>query len=63
MSWYYEQLAISYRKRKDPQSEVDILDRYARHTHTPGGVASELISRLEKAQARLAALHAQQQDD
>jgi hypothetical protein len=53
--WYYEQLAISYRKQGNPQGEVDILERYARQTSAPGSMPPELITRLEKARARLAA--------
>jgi hypothetical protein len=53
--WYYQQLAISYRKQGNPQGEVDILERYARQTSAPGPMPPELITRLEKAKARLAA--------
>ncbi|MGQ0669703.1 MAG: HIRAN domain-containing protein [Actinomycetota bacterium] len=34
--WYYEQLAIIYRKRKDHEAEVAILERYAAQPHAPG---------------------------
>lgn len=51
--WYYEQLAISYRKQGNPQGEVDILERYARQTFAPDSRPPELIKRLEKAKARL----------
>lgn len=57
--WYYEQLAISYRKQGNPQCEVDILERYARQ----GSVPPELITRLEKAKARLAVHNAREQDE
>ncbi len=60
--WYYEQLAISCRKRQDPQGEVDILERYARHTHAPGVRPPELLMRLEKAKTRLGALNAKRAD-
>lgn len=60
--WYYEQLAISCRKRQDPQGEVDVLERYARHTHAPGVRPPELLMRLEKAKARLDAFNAQHAD-
>jgi hypothetical protein len=59
--WYYEQLAISYRKQGNPQGEVDILERYARQTSAPGSVPHELITRLEKAKARLAVHNAREQ--
>ena len=61
--WYYEQLAISYRKQGNPQGEVDILERYARQTSAPGSMPPELITRLEKAKARLAVHNARGQDE
>jgi len=61
--WYYEQLAISYRKQANPQGEVDILERYARQTSAPGSRPPELIKRLEKAKARLALHTAREQDE
>jgi hypothetical protein len=47
--WYYEQLAIIYRKRKDPAAEVAILERYARQPSAPGARAAKLAERLAKA--------------
>jgi hypothetical protein len=61
--WYYEQLAISYRKQGNPQGEVDILERYARQTPAPGSMPPELIKRLEKAKARLSVHNAREQDE
>lgn len=49
--WYYEQLAISYRKRGDVRSEIEILERFARQKHAPGVMPSTLLNRLEKARA------------
>jgi hypothetical protein len=49
--WYYEQLAISYRKRGDIRSEVQILERFARQKHAPGVMPPALLNRLEKARA------------
>ena len=49
--WYYEQLAIIYRKRKDPSAEVAILERYARQPPAPGAGAAKLAERLAKARA------------
>jgi hypothetical protein len=53
--WYYEQLAIIYRKQKAPRKEVAILERYVSNTgiaeanrNTTG---SQLLQRLEKARA------------
>jgi hypothetical protein len=61
--WYYEQLAISYRKQGNPQGEVDILEWYARQTSAPGSRPPELIARLEKAKARLAVHNAREQNE
>ncbi len=47
--WYYEQLAIIYRKRKDPAAEVAILERYASQPHAPGAGPAKLSKRLTKA--------------
>jgi len=47
--WYYEQLAIIYRKRKDPRAEVAVLERYAAAPHAPGAGPGKLHERLEKA--------------
>jgi len=47
--WYYEQLAISYRKRGDLRSEIQILERFAGQKHAPGVMPPTLLDRLEKA--------------
>ncbi len=46
--WYYEQLAIIYRKRRDYKAEVTILERYAKKTHDLGVARLKLMKRLEK---------------
>lgn len=51
--WYYEQLAIIYRKRKDYQAEVAILERFARQKHAPGAMPPILLDRLVKARKLL----------
>lgn len=51
--WYYEQLAIIYRKRKEPTAEVPILERFERAPHAPGASPAKLRERLEKARAGL----------
>lgn len=51
--WYYEQLAILYRKAGDLEREVAILERYARQEHAPGVMPSRLLQRLRKARIRL----------
>jgi len=45
--WYYEQLAIIYRKQKDPVNEIKILERFAKQKHN-FLYAPKLIERLEK---------------
>lgn len=47
--WYYEQLAIVYRKQKDYEKEVMILERFATQKHSPGTSPPKLLERLEKA--------------
>lgn len=49
--WYYEQLAISYRKCGDIDDEVAILERYTRQIHD---LSNPLLARLEKARAHAA---------
>jgi hypothetical protein len=47
--WYYQQLAISYRKRGDLRSEIQTLERFACQKHAPGVMPPTLLDRLEKA--------------
>lgn len=47
--WYYEQLAIIYRKEKRFQDEVSILERYQRQVKAPGVGPNKLKERLKKA--------------
>ena len=47
--WYYEQLAIIYRKQKDYDQEVAILERFAKQEHAPGAKPQKLKERLERA--------------
>lgn len=44
--WYYENLAIIYRKQKNVPAEMAILERYFRQPHAPN---PKLQERLEKA--------------
>ncbi|MDP9225220.1 MAG: hypothetical protein M3P18_15505, partial [Actinomycetota bacterium] len=53
--WYYEQLAISFRKRDDLQGEIGILERFARQAHAQGTRPPQLLERLAKARQRVAA--------
>lgn len=50
--WYYEQLAILYRKGKRFADEVAILERYERQPKAPGVGPEKLANRLNKARAR-----------
>jgi hypothetical protein len=47
--WYYEQLAIIYRKEKRYDLEVEVLERYAAQPHAPGVGPTKLSERLVKA--------------
>lgn len=47
--WYYEQMAIIYRKIKDYEAEVSILERFAKVNTGE----NPLLDRLEKARALL----------
>lgn len=57
--WYYEQLAIIYRRRHEPDQEISILERFAGHSHAPGKEPPRLLERLSKAQAKRRAQVAQ----
>lgn len=45
----YEDLAKLYRRRKEYDKEVTILERFARQKHAPGVMPAKLLERLEKA--------------
>jgi hypothetical protein len=49
--WYYEKLAIIYRKKKDLNAEIGILERFARQKHAAGVTPPKLLARLEKLKA------------
>jgi hypothetical protein len=49
--WYYEQLAIVYRKCGNAEAEISILERYARQVNDG---ANPLLVRLAKARTRAA---------
>lgn len=51
--WYYEQLAIIYRKTKKPEKESEILERFAHQKIGPGVASQKLLERLEKVRTRL----------
>lgn len=51
--WYYEQLAIIYRKQKRYRDEVDVLTRYMSQPHAPGVGPHKLAARLARAQSLL----------
>ncbi len=45
---YYERLAVLYRKKKDRDAEIAILERFSRQEHAPGVKPPKLLARLEK---------------
>jgi len=51
--WYYEQLAIIYRKEKGYGDEVKILERYVKQEASPNVGTSKLGVRLDKARQLL----------
>lgn len=51
--WYYEQMAIIYRKEKRYADEVEILKRYAAQKKAPGNGPKVLAERLKKARLLL----------
>lgn len=52
--WYYDELAVLYRKQKDYAAEVAILERFMRQPHAPGVKPPKLADRLENARMLLA---------
>lgn len=44
--WYYEQLAILYRKQKQFEKEVEILERFEKQEKAPGAKPAKLAERL-----------------
>ena len=46
--WYFEQLAICYRKLGRLDDEIRILERFSRQPHAPGVQPPKLLARLEK---------------
>lgn len=49
--WYYEQLAIIYRKEQDYRAEIAILNRYEEQRKRQGRPPDRLTERLTKAQS------------
>ena len=45
--WFYEQLALIYRKQKDPVNEKRILVRFAKQVHAIGATPLTLLERLQ----------------
>lgn len=50
--WYYERLAILYKKQKKFDKEIEILERFARQKHAPGAKPLKLLARLAKAREK-----------
>jgi len=51
-AWYHE-LAIIYRKQKDYENEVKVLERYMAQEKAPGVMKDKIAKRLEKAKILL----------
>jgi hypothetical protein len=51
--WYYQQLAIVYRRQERYSDEVSVLERYAGQKKAPGVGPSKLEKRLESARRLL----------
>jgi hypothetical protein len=49
--WYYEQLAVTYSKRRQRDEEIAILERFASAPHAPGVSPPKLLQRLAKKKA------------
>jgi len=50
--WYYWEAAVVYRKLKQLDRELAVLERFARQKHAPGMRVEKLLERLEKVRAR-----------
>jgi hypothetical protein len=50
--WYYEQLAILYKKAKRPEDELAILERHERQPGPPTTRGQKLTERLRKLRER-----------
>lgn len=51
--WYYEQLAIVYRKQGRTEDELAILERFGSQKHALGARPAKLIKRLENLRAKM----------
>ena len=56
--WYYEQLAITYRKIGSLNDEIALLERFAKQNHGKQGPDPNLLSRLEKVRAKVQRMRA-----
>lgn len=51
--WYYERLAIIYRKQKQIEKELDILERYDAQPKAKGAKPKKLAERLQKVREKV----------
>jgi hypothetical protein len=51
--WYYQQLAVLYRKRGEPRNEIAILERFAGQPQAPGATPPKLLTRLNEARSSI----------
>lgn len=51
--WYYDQLALIYRKTRQPERELQIVERYASHWRPKDGpLPARAVAAIEKARRR-----------
>jgi hypothetical protein len=50
--WYYEQLAILFRRRGEADKEISILERFEAQRHAQGVMPPRLLERLQRAKFR-----------
>jgi hypothetical protein len=50
--WYYEQLAVIYRRQGKGDEEIEILERFARQKQAEGEKSRKLLSRLARLKER-----------
>ncbi len=52
--FFYDKLALIYRKQNDLDKEYQILERYSKQQHAPGSMPQKLMDRFEKVKKLLA---------
>ncbi|MCF6095420.1 HIRAN domain-containing protein [Thermovorax subterraneus] len=57
--WYYEQLAIIYRRQKNLTKELEILERFSKQKIGPGATPPQFFKRLETVRKKLEQMRAE----